>query len=128
MLLGELARLRRDEQRELARLEQIEDGYEKSCAEMSEIRVSGADPWELKNADDHCRALADDVKVQQLSLDAARRAAEAKLAQLIEASRNRKILEQLRDKQRREYEIAAAKLEQKEIEDVSSARYPRGAA
>ena len=117
-LLGELAALRRAEHLEKVKLEELKAAHENACNELSELACSGANPWELSNADDHCQALSDDIKVQQLSVEAAHRANEAKLVEVVDAARNRKILEQLRDKQKLEYETAAAKLDQSEIEEI----------
>jgi flagellar FliJ protein len=126
--LGEFARLQHEEQSELARLVGIRTAQRDAWETLAGLRATGTDSWELARADEHCKTLGDDLGLQELNLAAARRKVEAKLVEVVEAARERKVLEQLRDKQKSEYELSAAMIEQKELDDMASVRFARGAA
>lgn len=130
MLLGELAQHRLQEQSELARLDQLVSDRQRSWDALSHrmhaAEVTGASSWDLANGDEYCKALGDDIGLQELTLAAARREVEAKLAEVVEAAKERKVLEQLCEKQRREHELEAARLEQTQLDEMSSVRFARG--
>ena len=52
----------------------------------------------------------------------------ASKSEVVEAAKQRKVLEQLCDRQRREYELEAARMEQKELDEMASVRFARGIA
>lgn len=128
MLLGELAVLQREKQVELRRLDDLRHAREASWEALVHLASHGASPWDLANGDEHCKALGDDIGLQELNVAAAQRRVDEKLVEVIEASKERKVLEQLCDKQRREYELAAAKQEQNELDEMASVRFARGVA
>lgn len=127
-LLGELAHVQYEEKLEKARLTALESAKRTSWETLAALATNGAAPRDLENASEHCRALGDDVKLQELTLSAAHRKVEEKLAEVMEAAKKRKVLEKLSDRQRREHELAAAKLEQNELDEMASVRYARQAA
>ena len=128
MLLGELAHLRIAEQSEQAKLVECRSAQQRSWQAFSILIEEGASPWDLAGADEHCKALGDDLRLQELNLAAVQREVESKLAEVIEAAKQRKVLEQLCDRQRREYELEAARMEQKELDEMASVRFARGIA
>lgn len=128
MLLGELALLQNEKQLELRRLNELMLAREHSWETLAHLAAHGASPWDLANGDEHCKALGDDIGVQELNIAAVERKIEAKLLEVIEAAKERKVLEQLCDKHRREYELAAARQEQNELDEMSSVRFARGVA
>lgn len=128
MLLGELALLQNERRLEQQRLNELMQAREDSWEALVMLAAHGASPWDLANGDEHCKALGDDIGLQELNLAAADKRVEEKLAEVIEAAKERKVLEQLCDKHRREYELAAARQEQNELDEMASVRYARGVA
>lgn len=128
VLLGELAILQSEKQLEVQRLSDLRLAREESWEALAGLAVSGASSWDLANGDEHCKALGDDIGLQVLNIAAAQKKVEEKLVEVIEAAKERKLLEQLLEKQRREYELAAAKKEQNELDEMASLRFARGAA
>jgi len=128
MLLGELAMLQREKQLEMQRLEDLRLAREASWDALVHLAAHGASPWDLANGDEHCKALGDDIGLQELNVAAAEKRVQEKLVEVIEAAKERKVLEQLCDKQRREYELAAARQEQNELDEMASVRFARGVA
>lgn len=128
VLLGELAALQREKQLEMQRLGDLRLAREASWEALASLAVNGASPWDLANGDEHCKALGDDIGLQELNVAAAQRKVEAKLLEVIEAAKERKVLEQLCEKQRSEYELAAARHEQNELDEMATIRFARGAA
>lgn len=123
--LMELARLRMGEQELAARLEVLRAERDRAWQTLFDLVVRGSDVWKLERADEHCRAVGDEVRLQEITLIAARKRVRGKLQEVIEASRDRKLMEQLRDQRRREYEVEAARVEQRELDDMASIRYAR---
>jgi flagellar FliJ protein len=128
MLLGELAILQNEKQQEEQKLKDLRLAREESWEALAHLAVHGASPWDLANGDEHCKALGDDIRLQELNLAAAQRKVEEKLAEVVQAAKERKVLEQLSEKHRREYEMAAARAEQNELDEMASVKYARGAA
>jgi flagellar protein FliJ len=128
VLLGELAALQREKQLEMQRLGDLRLAREASWEALASLAVNGASPWDLANGDEHCKALGDDIGLQELNSAAAQKKVEEKLLEVIEAAKERKVLEQLCEKQRSEYELAAARQEQNELDEMASMRFARGAA
>lgn len=128
MLLGELAILQSEKLLEEQKLSDLRLARERSWEALAHLAAHGGNPWDLANGDEHCKALGDDIEVQKLSVAAAQRKIDEKLVEVIEAAKERKVLEQLSDKQRREHEQAAARQEQNELDEMASVRYARGAA
>lgn len=128
MLLGELAVLQREKQLELQKLSDLKVAQEKSWEALVHLAAHGASPWDLANGDEHCRALGDDIGLQELNVAAAQRKVDEKLIEVIEAAKERKVLEQLCDKQRREFELAAARAEMNELDEMASVRFARSVA
>jgi flagellar FliJ protein len=124
-LQGELGELRREEAREVARLGEL-------CCELESAReaildgLAGNEPAdELERRDEYAKAKRDDVRVQELTLDAVRQRVDAKREEVIEAMKRRKVLEALRDKQESAYLYESARAEQNELDADASVRYAR---
>lgn len=123
--LMELARLRMEEDELTARLDACRVKQRRAWESLTGLALRGSDPWRLEQADEHCRAVGDEVRLTELSLAAVGRRVDEKLNEVIEASRDRKLMEQLRDRRQREYEVEAARIEQRELDDMTSIRYAR---
>jgi flagellar FliJ protein len=83
---------------------------------------------QMRDADAYISALADDMRVQQLTIDAVRNQIELKLAEVVDASKDRKLIEKLREKHYEKYRMEILALEQKELDDGASLRFARNAA
>ncbi len=125
MRLMELARLRMEEQALQVRLAALRASRQEAWESLVELAATGADSVRLARASEHCEAVGDDVRLGEMSVEAARKNVDHKLAEVVEASRERKLMEQLRDKRRREYELEVSRLEQKELDDITGVRYGR---
>ncbi len=125
MRLMELARLRMEEDAQRARLSALRASQRASWQALLDLSASMADSAALAHAAEHCEAMGDDVRLGELNVQAACRNMELKLAEAIEASRERKLIEQLRDKRRREHELEQMRIEQNELDDMTTIRYAR---
>ncbi|MCE5314763.1 MAG: flagellar export protein FliJ [Armatimonadota bacterium] len=126
ILLAELAEVRREEAAEVERLDSLYDRLE-AALENLETAMSKNDPIEeISRLDEYAKATRDDIKVQQLTLEAVRERVEAKRLEVVKAMQDRQVLEALRDKQEAEYLAAVAKAEQNELDEMASLRYARG--
>jgi flagellar protein FliJ len=126
-LQAELGELLREEADEAAKLAALLERLAEAVASVESALDSSLPANEIAGADEYAKCLRDDVKVQQLTIRAVRSKVEAKRAEVVEAMKERKVLEALRDKQEREYVAAQMRVEQNELDDVASVRYARGA-
>jgi flagellar FliJ protein len=124
-LLGELGELRVKEQEELKILDDMVREREAIWTRMAGGEFS---PTKLKDVDAYATALGDDIAVQELTLESVRNQIEAKIAEIVEASKERKLIEKLREKHLQEYEQEMLTLEQKVMDDAASVRFSRKAA
>ena len=84
------------------------------------------DVMTLERYDFYMQSLRDDIKVQELTLEAVRARVEAKRVEVTEAMKERKVIEALRDKQERVYLTAQMRAEQSGLDEMASLRYARG--
>jgi flagellar FliJ protein len=124
-LLAELGELRREESAEVARLAMLTGQLEQSCEAMSEAYARSAPANELALRDEHLEALRDDVRLQELTLQTVRERVEAKRQEVVEAVKDRRLIETLRDKQEQTYVLEMARAEQRMLDDMASVRYAR---
>lgn len=124
-LLAELGILQCEEADELEKLRMMCDGLQASLNEMSKAMGCNAASGELFRRDEYSKALMDDIKVQELTIKAVHSKVEAKRAEVVEAMKDRKVLETLRDKQEQEYILACERAEQNQIDEITSVRYAR---
>ena len=124
-LQAELGELRREEARETERLAELRAQLEDACAAIVDGLGRNEPADELERRDEYAKAKRDDVRVQELTLDAVRERVEAKREEVIEAMKQRKVLEALRDKRERAYVYECARAEQNELDADASVRYAR---
>ena len=124
-LQAELGELRREETRETERLAELRAQLEDACAAIVDGLGRNEPADELERRDEYAKAKRDDVRVQELTLDAVRERVEAKREEVIEAMKQRKVLEALRDKRERAYVYECARAEQNELDADASVRYAR---
>lgn len=125
-LLWELGEIRREEAREIERLHALERLLQETRDSTEQAIRDGRPAGELVRRDEFVKATRDDIRVQELTVEAVQRRVEAKQAEVVKAMQDRKVLEALRDKQEREYLLAIARQEQNELDEMASVRYARG--
>ncbi len=124
-LLAELGELQREEAREVEKLRVMQFRLADVCQQIQK-EIADSNLGEVSRLDDFANALRDDITIQELTIQAIHERVEAKRLELIEAMKERKVLEALRDKQQEEYIKAQMKAEQNEMDEMASVRYARG--
>ena len=124
-LLAELGEIRREEAREAARLIALRQELESARRAIVDGLAGNAPADELERRDDYAKAKRDDVCVQELTLEAIGERVEAKRAEVVEAMKERKVLEALRDRQEGAYLAECARAEQNEMDAMASLQYAR---
>ena len=124
-LAGELAELRREEALDLSRLHRLIDRHASACERVREALVESAAVEEIERRDEYAKTLRDDIRVQELTIEAVRKRIEAKREELVEAMKQRQVIESLRGKQESAYLAAQAAIEQKQLDETASVRYAR---
>ena len=124
-LQTELGNLKREEAEEVSRLRRLRTQFQEACDAVEESLDTKAPPYEIARRDEYARAKSDDIKVQELTLEAMRARVEAKRAEVVEAMKDRQVLESLRDRQEREYVLVQASAEQKLLDEMASVTYAR---
>lgn len=125
-LLGELGEVRREEALEIERLDELNHTLHQAWKAAEEALCAAIIPEEITRRDEYVKAVRDDIKVQELTLEAVQKRVEKKRIEVVEAVKERKVLESLRDKQEREYLLAYAHAEQNSLDEMASLRYARG--
>ncbi len=123
----EFGELKREEARELAKLIKLKDELDAARKSLASAQSANASVDELSRRDEYLKAKRDDVRLQELTLEAVQAKVEAKRREVVAAMKDRKVLEALRDKQEQEYLQAVARAEQKELDDTASVRHARAA-
>lgn len=125
-LLWELGEIRREEAQEIERLRGLERRLDETCRAMEEALRESKPVAEVIQRDEFAKATRDDIRVQELTIEAVRARVEAKRVEVVRAMQDRQVLEALRDKQEREYMLAVAREEQNQLDEMASVRYARG--
>lgn len=125
MRMAELAALRMNERKLEAELGALREACKTAWEALAQLTAQGARAHTLAQASAHCQALADDIKLAELSLEALRRDIAGKLEEVIRVSKERKVIEQLRDRHRLEHEAEQFRLAQKELDDMTAVRHGR---
>ena len=124
--LGELAEVRSEEAQEVERLHALNRQLEQSRDQIEDALRRGLTPMEVMLRDNYSEATANDILVQELTIEAVRQRVEAKRLEVVEAMKERKVLEALKEKQEREYMLTCMRYEQNELDEIASVRYARG--
>jgi len=125
-LLVELGELRNEEAAEVTRLNNLHLELERAWASTATALRCNASAVEISRFDEYAKTMRDDIRVQELTLQAVRERVEAKRVELVEAMKERKVLEALRDKQEQAYILVQQRTEQNALDEMSSLRYARG--
>jgi len=99
--------------------------YKRSAAELDSLKEQGASANYIETHHAYLEGLKRRIKSQEASVAKIRVLVEKKRADLIDASRDRKVIEIMKEKSLSAYQSRAEKLEIKEAEDMTIARYRR---
>ena len=114
--LGHLGR----EENKLKKMDGTLSEHEKHVEEHGQGAVSAR---ELQNNFNYARSLDGRIEEQQKNVKKAEESMISRRADLAEASKHKKILERLKDRDREEYNHAVAKEEQAIIDELTTQRY-----
>lgn len=134
-VLGHRERLESEQQvvfaaalQRVADAERIRDRFIKRRGELRERlhdHHAEMDIEELRLTYVHCEYLDRAILGQQSLVDAARREAEAERQKLVERTRDKKILETLKERRREAFAAEATAAEQREADDINARRFER---
>lgn len=126
-LLRELSILRNEEINELSILRSLENRSTRAFDHLSEkLNSANINPQELSRIDDFARGTLDDIEVQKMTIEEVRKRIIGKRNEVIEAMKERKVLDTLKDKQETAHKLVEARAEQNQLDEMSSLRYARG--
>lgn len=125
-LLAELGDLRREEAEEMMRLAHLQAQLDNAISEIAKALGRNAHPGEITRWDTYAKATRDDIKVQELTIDVIRARVEEKRTEVVDAMKDRQVLEALRDKQEHAYIMEQERKEQNSLDEIASVRYARG--
>lgn len=125
-LLAQLGELRQEEAAELKKLNALFDRLEWAWSQSEDALSKNAPVEELNRLDEYAKTTQDDIKLQQLTLEAVQEKVELKRREVVKAMQDRQVLETLKEKQEQEYLQAIARAEQNELDEMASVRYARG--
>jgi len=126
-LLRELSILRNEELNELSMLSNLEDRSSRAFENLAEkLNCKSIDPRELSRMDDFARGTLDDIEEQKAIIEGVRQRIINKRDEVVDAMKDRKVLDALKEKQETAYKLAGMRAEQKELDEMSSLRYARG--
>jgi len=126
-LITELAAIDAEYQRQTRRLMEIKS-QEQSCRESLKEKLGLGNCEEIKETSLYLIELGERVKAQKhliLKIEESRR---AKMEEILQASKERKALEQLKDQKRVEHRKETEREEQVFLDDIASTRHNRTAA
>lgn len=124
--LAELAEVRREEQEELEHLNRLKEQLIHACKAIEAGLKDGVGLDVLTRRDEYAKITRDDIRVQELTIEAVQDRVESKRLQVVEAMKERQILEALRDKQEHAYILENDRAEQNSLDEMASLRYARG--
>lgn len=124
--LAELAEVRQEEAREVARLAELNVEVDTACERLKNALDKRAGMAEVTRWDEYVKTLRDDIAVQELTIKTVCERIEQKRQEVVTAMKDRQALESLRDKQQNEFELARARAEQNTLDEMASLRYARG--
>ena len=109
-------------QAEEKRLAEMNELYRNSASEMDGLKERGAPVRDIEMHHLYLEGLMRHIKAQEAAIGQIKKLLEKKRAELIDASRNRKVLEIMKEKSLNAHNLKENKREQKEADDLTSAR------
>lgn len=125
-LLAQLGELRQEESIEIKKLNALCRQLDWAWEQSEKALKKNAPVEEINRLDEYAKTTQDDIKLQQLTLEAVRERVESKRQEVVKAMQDRQVLEALKEKQEQEYLMAIARAEQNELDEMASVRYARG--
>ncbi|HOK54299.1 MAG TPA: flagellar export protein FliJ [Armatimonadota bacterium] len=125
-LLAELAAIQADYDREVAKLEEVIRSRELFKETMKE-QLSGGSPEEIKQAYSYLQLLTTEVLAQEIRVSRIRQKKDSKTAEVVEASKQRKVLERLKEYKVSQHKREMEHQEQKFLDDIACIRFNRSA-
>lgn len=107
------------------RLSGMNELYANAALEMDDLKEKGAAVSDIEMHHLYLEGLKRHIKAQEEALGQLRKLVEKKRAELIDASRNRKVIEIMKERSLNAHNLKENKLEQKEADDLTSARQRR---
>lgn len=123
-LLGELAALRALREREIIRLKDMAQAKDLFLQKMRE-HLQSVNPEEIRQSYNYLQRLREQVAMQEMRVREVAAQEDRKVAEVVEAAKNRKAMERLREYKLTEYKQKAAHQEQKFLDDIASIRFNR---
>jgi len=123
-LLTELAAIRAQHERELARLVEITQARDQFREKMKQELADG-DPEDIKQAYRYLSDMTRQVKLQEIAVRRTAERKDQKTAEVTRARKDRRVLERLRDYKLLEHKREAAANEQKFLDDIACIRHSR---
>lgn len=123
-LLGELAASRAQHDREFEKLSQIMRARDQFRRKMRK-QLAGSDPDAIRRAYFYLNDLVRQVQSQELAVMSAAEQRNMKTAEVLDASKDRKVMERLKDYKLVEYKSEMQSQEQKFLDDLASIRSNR---
>lgn len=115
----------------LGKLRAAEEQRDRMIGDRDALRArlrdhhSELDAFELRSCYAHCDFLDREITSQELVVAEAHAGAEAERLRLVEATKDKKVLETLKQRRREAFEAAAATAEQSMLDDVNARLYDR---
>jgi flagellar FliJ protein len=125
-ILIELSAIQNELSSEIDKLEKLKDLSTEAFNQLAQGLKQSVDAVETMRRDDYASATLDDIVVQKLTIKSVRKRLEAKLNEVVEAMKERKVLESVRDKQETQHWLIQRRAEQQSLDEIASVRYARG--
>ena len=123
-LMSELATIQAELDRATARLHDLMRARNRFREHMRQ-RLSGGSPDEIKQASEYLDELNNCLRAQASAVRRVTEARDGKLAEVLEASKDRKMLERLRDQRKTEHRSETEHQEQEFLDDIAGIHHSR---
>jgi flagellar FliJ protein len=123
-LLAELAVIQAEYERELARLDEIKRNRDLFIESMKK-QLSDGTADEIKQAHEYLQQLIEQILMQEINIRSVSERKDKKTAEVVEASKDRKVLERLKEHKKVEYKRETERQEQKFLDDIACIRFGR---
>lgn len=123
-LLGELAAIRAECDRERLKLDEMTDALQLFRLKMKEILSSG-EVDRIKQGFWFLQQLEAEIAQQKLIIQQAEQREKSKMAEVVKASMDRKAMERLKELKYKEYQDDIAYEEQKFLDDIATIKHSR---
>lgn len=123
-LLAELAAIQAEHARELVKLDDMKR-EQNQFRERMKVKLARGSAEEIKEAYGYLQQLTKQVLAQQLILARIRESKERKTLEVVDAAKERKVLERLKEYKTAEHRKESDRQEQKFLDDIAGIRFGR---